>query len=42
MKAYNVYVGGMKIGTVFDYNVFEALASAINLFGHTIEVWEVR
>jgi hypothetical protein len=42
MKAYNAYVGEMKIGTVFEYNIFDATHTAAALFGYNVEVLESR
>ena len=42
MKAYNVYINGMKIGNVFEYNVFDALAVAVEIYGHFVEVMESK
>jgi hypothetical protein len=41
MKAYNVYIHGMKVGNVFEWNIFEAVDAA-NLFGIFVEVVEAR
>ena len=42
MKAYNVYIHGMKVGNVFEWSIFEAVDVAANLFGVFVEVVEAR
>ena len=42
MRAYNAYISGMKVGTIFGYNIFEATHAAAELFGQCVEVLESR
>jgi len=42
MRAYNVFVGEMKVGTVFEYNIFDATHAAASIYGMNVEVLEAR
>ena len=38
MKAYNVYISGFKVGSVFSWNIFEATEAAFGIYGMNVEV----